>query len=45
MLEEKLTLARFPSWYIVIDDNAAVLDGKLDYEILHILDFTQSATI
>ena len=44
-LEEKLNLARFPSWYIVIDDNVVMLDGKIPDEGLHTLDFTHSAMI
>ena len=31
-----LTLARFPSWCIVIDDNEVMLDEKLYYECSHI---------
>ena len=34
LLEGKLTLARFPSWCNVFDNNVAVLDGKLPYESL-----------
>ena len=29
----------------MIDDNVAVVDGKLHYESLHTLDFTHHATI
>ena len=43
MLEGKLTLARFPSWCNVFDDNVAVLDGKLPYENQHTLVFTNRA--
>ena len=32
LLERKLALARFSSWYNVFDDNVAVLYGKLPYE-------------
>ena len=42
---EKLTLARFLSWYIVINDNVVVLDGKIPDEGLHALDFTHSGMI
>ena len=45
ILGQNMTLARFPLWCIVIDDNVVVLDRKLNYEILHILDFTHRATI
>ena len=41
----KLTVARFPSWCIVIDDNVVVLDGKIPYESLHTLYFTHCAMI
>ena len=34
LLEEKLTLVRFPPWCNVFDDNVAVLDEKLPYESL-----------
>ena len=33
LLKEKLTSARFASWCNVFDDNVAVLDEKLPYEI------------
>ena len=33
LLEGKLTSTRFTSWCNVFDDNVAVLDGKLPYEI------------
>ena len=45
LLEGKLTLAIFPSWCTMIDDNVVLLDGKLHYEILHTLEFTHRATI
>ena len=32
LLEEKITLDRFPSWCNVFDNNVDVLDGKLPYE-------------
>ena len=37
MLEEKLTPIRFSSWCNVFDDNVAMLDEKLPYEIEHTL--------
>ena len=45
VLDGKLTLARFPSWCIVIDNDVVVLDEKLHYESLHKLEFTHYATI
>ena len=45
LLEGNLTLARFPSWCIVIDNDVVVLDEKLHYESLHKLEFTHRATI
>ena len=43
MLEGKITLARFSSWCNVIDDNVAVLYGKLPYESSQTLTFTHRA--
>ena len=45
LFKGKLTPARFPSWYIMIDDNVVMLDEKMHYESLHTLDCTQRATI
>ena len=43
--ERKVTLARFPSWCNVIDDNVVMLDRKLPYEIYRTLGFTHHAML